>query len=67
MACYYFDVTDDQGSFTDIEDIHFATIEGAKAEAVQQRGATAFSTQVRRLGYGRTGHLRMGTKRGNRR
>ena len=33
MAHYYFDVTDDEGSFRDTQGISFATIEGAKAEA----------------------------------
>jgi hypothetical protein len=33
MGRYYFDVTDDRGSVTDVEGIQFATIEEAKAEA----------------------------------
>ena len=35
MARYYFDVTDDKGSYPDAIGIRFATIEGAKAEATR--------------------------------
>jgi len=33
VARYYFDVTDDAGSFSDETGIDYATLEGAKAEA----------------------------------
>ena len=35
MAHYYFDVTDDEGSFPDDIGIDYATLEGAKAEAAR--------------------------------